>query len=112
MGILDTLAWLWDPRDKDQKAYDAWNKTEPLQRHTQELDVYIVGIEQPFKRVLTFEDFEIGGIFDTMRVNLDDEVSQWLARRGRNGVKIDDVWYSPSQIERIELGKKTVESIK
>jgi hypothetical protein len=42
---------------------------------------------------------------------IDSEVNRWLSGRTSNGIQVDGVWYSPNQIERIELGEKTVEEI-
>lgn len=110
MRILDTLKWLWDPRDAGEKAYDAWNTKTPLQRHMQTVFIYIKGQDTPFKRGLVYEDISLGSL-GNYRVDIDDKVTTWLGRRGTKGVKIDNVWYAPDQIERIEIGEKTVESI-
>lgn len=105
MALFDTLKWLWDPRTEEQKRY----QTDPLRRYTQDLRIYIKGIEKPFEVTLRFEDEEYGDWM--MRVDLDDEVNEWLGRRAERGVTIDDVWYAPNMIERIERGEKTVEPI-
>jgi hypothetical protein len=110
MGLFDTLKWLWDPREPEQKAYDAWDKATPLQRHRQTLLIYIKGQSEPFVRILEYEDVSVGDL-GNWRVDLDDKVRGWLGRRGTKGVQIDSVWYSPDQIERIEIGEKTVEPI-
>lgn len=105
MGIIDTLKWLWDPRTEEQKRYE----TDPFRRYTQEVRVFIVGIEKPFERVLEYQDCELNGwIF---RVDFDGKVRNWLNRRGEKGIKLDDVWYPPAMIERIELGGESVEEI-
>ena len=104
MGLFATLKWLWDPRDDAQKAYDAWDETTPLQRHTQHLLIYIKDLRPPFERTITFEDYNIGGL-GNIRVDAEDKVNEWLAKCGTNGIKIDSVWYAPEQILRIELGK-------
>jgi hypothetical protein len=109
MGLIDTLKWLWDPTTEEQRQYRAWNAQTPLQRHIQHIRIYIKGIDVPFKVTLKFEDKELGDWL--MRVDLDDDVRAWLSRRAKNGVTVDDVWYAPNMIERIELGEKTVESI-
>lgn len=103
MGLFATLKWLWDPRDADEKAYDAWDKRTPLQQHTQHLTIYIKDAETPFERTLGFKDFKISS-FGNFRINVDREVRDWLDKCGTTGVKIDNVWYSPDQIVRIELG--------
>lgn len=110
MSIVDTLKWMWDPRDKDEKEYDSWDTATPLKRHTQIMNVYIKNIEQPFNRMLEYEDRHIGS-FGNLRVDLNDEVSKWLAQRGTKGIRIDTVWYSPEMIERIELVDTLVEDI-
>ena len=110
MGLIDTLKWLWDPREPEQKAYDAWDAVTPLQRHTQHLQIYIKGQAEPFARILEYQDKNYGSL-GNWRIDLDDRVSEWLGRCGTKGVQIDSVWYSPDQIERIELGEKTVEPI-
>lgn len=111
MGIIDTLKWIWDPRDPDKKEYDAWDRATPLQRHTQTLTIYIKGQETPFVRVLEYEDRNLGDL-GNWRVDLDSRVREWLGRRGTKGIQLDNVWYAPDQISRIELGEKTVEPIK
>lgn len=105
MGIVDTLKWLWDPRTEEEKRYE----TDPLLRYTQEVRVFIVGIEKPFERVLNYQDGELNGFL--FRVDFDLKVRNWLDRRGEKGIKLDDVWYPPAMIERIELGEHTVEEI-
>jgi hypothetical protein len=106
MGLVGTLKWLWDPRSKEQKRYDE----DPLQRHTQTLHIYIKGVPEPFVRVLDYEDTKYGSL-GVFRVDLDCRVNEWLVNRGTNGVKIDQVWYAPDQIVRIEIGKHTVEML-
>ena len=105
MGLTDTLKWLWDPRTEEQKRYE----TDPLRRYTQTLYVYIKGIDTPFERVIDFEDIEVGDWY--MRVDLDNDVREWLNERAEKGVIIDKVWYAPDQIVRIEIGEHTVEDI-
>lgn len=106
MGIIDTLKWLWDPRTDEQKRYE----TDPLRRYTQEVQVYIKGIETPFDRIIEFEDTEYGDWL--MRVDIDCDVQEWLDNRAKKGVMIDNVWYSPAQIDRIKIGNVTVEDLK
>lgn len=106
MQLIDTVKWLWDPRSKEQKRYDE----DPLQRHTQTLHIYIKDMSEPFVRVLDYEDTRYGSL-GVFRVDLDCRVNEWLVNRGTNGVKIDQVWYAPDQIVRIELGEQTVEVI-
>jgi hypothetical protein len=55
------------------------------------------------------KDVEINGWL--WRVDLDQEVRDWLNKRAVKGVRIDDVWYPPDQILRIEIGEHTVEMI-
>jgi outer membrane receptor for ferrienterochelin and colicin len=55
------------------------------------------------------KDVEVGGWL--WRVDLEDEVRSWLNKRAVKGVRIDDVWYPPAMIERIEIGKHTVEML-
>src|SRR6056297_1381696 len=105
MGIINTLKWLWDPRTEEEKRYE----TDPLRYYTQEVRVFINNIETPFERVLEFEDREISDWI--LRVNLEDDVRDWLNKRGEKGIRIDNVWYPPAMIERIELGEHTVEEI-
>ena len=105
MGIVSTLKWLWDPRTDEQKSYE----TDPLCRYTQEVRVFINGIEEPFVRILEYEDMEFGDWI--YRAFIDDKVKEWLDHRGEKGIKLDDVWYPPAMIERIELGEQTVEEI-
>ena len=110
MGLFDTLKWLWDPREPEQRAYDAWDKQTPLQRHIQHLQIYIKGQAEPFARILEYQDQNYGSL-GNWRIDLDDRVSEWLGRCGTKGVQIDSVWYSPDQIERIEIGEKIIEPI-
>jgi hypothetical protein len=110
MNLIKTLKWLWDPRTEEEKAYDAWNAATPLRLHTQTVMVYIKNTEKPFVRVLEFKEFEFGSM-GKWRVNLDERVADWIAFRFTNGIGINSVWYAPNQIERIELGEKTVEPI-
>lgn len=110
MGLFDTLKWLWDPREPEQRAYDAWDKQTPLQRHTQYLKIYIKGRAEPFEQKLEYEDCNLGDL-GNWRIDLDDKVKEWLEKRGTRGVRIDNIWYAPEQIERIEIGEKTVEPI-
>lgn len=105
MGLVDTLKWLWDPRTEEQVKYE----TDPLRRYTQTLTIYIKGIETPFERVVEFEDTEFGDWL--MRVDLDNDVRDWLDKRAKKGVTIDKTWYAPDQILRIEIGEHTVEEI-
>jgi hypothetical protein len=105
MGIIDTLKWLWDPRSEDEKRY----KTDPLRKHSQKLKVYLRDTEQPLEITFTRSDFQTG--FGPLRYDIDYEVNRWLRGRTSNGIQVDGVWYSPNQIERIELGEKTVEEI-
>lgn len=104
MGVIDTLKWLWDPRTEEEKRY----MSDPLRRYTQQFLIHIKGIEEPFDRTVSFEDVDFGNDW-MIRINLEYEVQEWLNRRAEKGVKIDDVWYSPAMIERIELGKSWVE---
>lgn len=105
MSIIEKLKWFWDPRTEEEKRY----KADPLRRYTQEVRVFINDVEAPFERVLEFEDEDISGwIF---RVDFEKDMHNWLNRRGDKGVLIDDIWYPPAMIERIELGKHTVEEI-
>jgi hypothetical protein len=106
MGLVDTLKWLWDPRTDEQKRYE----TDPLRRYTQHLTVYIKGVGKPFERYIEFEDSNFGDWY--IRVDLDDDIREWLNNRAKKGIKVDDVWYPPDMIERIELGEHTVEEIK
>ncbi len=106
MKLIDTVKWLWDPRSKEQKRYDEG----PLQRYIQTLNIYIKDVPDPFVRVLDYEDTRYGSL-GVFRVDLDCRVNEWLVNRGTNGVKIDQVWYAPDQIVRIELGEQTVEVI-
>jgi len=105
MSIIEKLKWLWDPRTEEEKRYE----TDPLRCYTQEVRVFINNIETPFERVLEFEDREISDWI--LRVDFDYDMRDWLNRRGEKGIRIDDVWYPPAMIERIELGKHTVEEI-
>lgn len=114
MGIVSTLKWLWDPRTEDEKSYSKWSEQAPLQRRTQELVIYIRDRTEPFRCDYTQEDFRTSdwtfrrasndGIFN-------DYLNEWLGERGSKGIRIDDIWYSPEMIERIELGESVLEAI-
>lgn len=105
MGIVSTLKWLWDPRTEEEKSYEA----DPLRRYTQEVHVFINGIEEPFVKTLEYEDREFGGWI--YRAFIDDKVKEWLGHLGEKGIKLDNVWYPPAMIERIEIGELIVEEI-
>lgn len=105
MRLVDTLKWLWDPRSEEQKRYE----TDPLCCYTQQFLIHIKGIEQPVDCSIALKDVEVGGWL--WRVDLEDEVRSWLNKRAVKGVRIDDVWYPPAMIERIEIGKHTVEML-
>ncbi len=105
MGLVDTLKWLWDPTTEKQKRYE----TDPLRRYTQTLTIYIKGIDTPFERVLEFEDVSVGDW--EFRVDLDNDVRDWLDKRSEKGVTIGKTWYAPDQIVRIEIGEHAVEEI-
>lgn len=114
MGIVSTLKWLWDPRLEDEKAYSKWSGQAPLQRRTQELFIYVRDRSEPFCCEFEKTDFRTSdwtfrrasndGIFN-------DYLNDWLGERGSKGIRIDDIWYSPEQIVRIELGKQNLEAI-
>ena len=105
MGLIDTLKWMWDPRTDEQKRYE----TDPLRCYTQTLHIYIKGIDTPFNRVLEFKDIQCGDWF--IRVDLARDVRDWLGNRAKKGVTIENVWYAPDQIVRIEILEHTVEKI-
>lgn len=105
MSFIDTLKWMWDPRTEDEKRYE----TDPLRRYTQNFRIYIKGVEQSIDCSISLKDVEINGW--VWRVDLDQEVRDWLNKRAVKGVRIDDVWYPPEQILRIEIGEHTVEMI-
>jgi hypothetical protein len=105
MGLIDTLKWLWDPRTEEEKRYE----TDPLRQYTQKFLIYIKGIDEPFARNLIFTDVDADGWM--FRVNLERAVSKWLAQRGVDGVEIDDTWYPPDMILRIEMGEHTVKEL-
>ncbi len=105
MGLLATLKWLWDPRSEEDKRY----VTDPLRRYTQNFVIYIKGVDTPFERYVEFEDANYGDWY--IRVDIDDDVREWLNKRAKNGIKLDDVWYPPNMIERIEVGNVEVTDI-
>lgn len=114
MKMLETLKWLWDPRSDEQKAYAKWEQETPLQRRTQELVIYIRDREEPFRCDYKQEDFQSGD-WSWRRASsvsvFNGYLNDWLNDRGSKGIRIDDVWYSPEVIERIELGKSVLEPI-
>jgi hypothetical protein len=106
MGIVSTLKWLWDPRTEEQKRYE----TDPLRRYTQQFMIYIKDIETVFEKNIVFEDQDFGSDW-ILRVHIKSDVQNWLDARAEKGVKLDDAWYPPAMIERIEVGELTVEEI-
>lgn len=106
MGLIATLKWLWDPRTEEDKRY----VTDPLRRYAQHFKIFIKDIDEPFNRYVEFED---ECHFDdwVYRVDLDDEIRDWLSNRAKNGIKIDNVWYAPNKIDRIEIGDVEITEI-
>lgn len=104
MGLIATLKWLWDTRSDEEKAYDVWDKITPLHRKTQTMKIFIKDLAEPVEVTFSIKDRMTG--FGTWRVteNFNDCASEWLDARGKNGIRIDDVWYAPEQIVRIECG--------
>jgi hypothetical protein len=105
MGIINILKWLWDPRTEEQKRYE----TDPLRFYKQNFVIYIKGVDEPFKRYIDFEDRKFGDFI--LRVDLEDDVHEWLDKCAKRGIRFDNVWYPPDQILRIEIGEHTVEEI-
>ena len=106
MGIISTLKWLWDPRTEEDKKY----MSDPLRRYTQQCIIHIIGVEEAFEKNIAFEDQDFYNDW-VFRVDIKHDIQNWLAARAEKGIKLNDVWYPPSMIERIELGKVTVEEI-
>lgn len=114
MSFIEKLKWLWDPRTEDDKAYAKWNAETPLQCRTQRLRVYIQGEAEPILTDYVQEDWEQEGYtmrWATSDTSFNRHLTDWLARRGTNGIKIDNVWYSPESIVRIELGESVLEDL-
>ena len=105
MGLFSTLKWMWDPRTAEEKAYEQWDKTAPLRRKTQTMTVYIKDIADPIAVSFSLKDRITG--FGTWRVTeyFEDYANDWLKERAKHGIRIDDVWYSPDQLVRIECGE-------
>lgn len=115
MSFIKKLKWFWDPRTDEDRAYAKWNQETPLQRRTQTLDVYIKNRETPITVTYSQEDIQTGGMgklrWASNENTFDLFLKEWLSNRGSQGITIDSVWYSPESIERIELGKQTVEDL-
>jgi hypothetical protein len=106
MGLISTLKWLWDPRTEEQKT----SQKGPLRRFTQHCIIHIIGVEETFEKYIVFEDKDFYDDW-VFRVDIKHDIKNWLGARAEKGVKLNDVWYPPSMIERIELGELTVEEI-
>jgi hypothetical protein len=109
MSLLEKLKSMFDTRTEAEKAYE----TDPLRRRKQHMKVYIKDISAPFIKIYSQEDEKY---YDCVfrNANLDpfnSDLNRWLAKRGSDGIRIDDVWYGPESIVRIELGQQTVEEL-
>lgn len=114
MGLFSALKWIWDPRTEEDKIYDDWDKKTPLQIREQTLFVFIKDLKEPL--VVTFSRKDWNGGFGTMRwasdkKTFDSLLAEWIGDRGHLGIHIDSVWYSPKNIERIELGDSELKPI-
>lgn len=114
MKLLEALNNFLDSRSDEEKAYDSWNAKTPLQRRVQRLRVYIQGEAEPILTDYVLKDRKDG--FGTMRWASNEDtfnsmLRDWLNRRGTKGIQIDNIWYSPKSIVRIDLGEQTIEAI-
>ncbi len=109
MSLIEKLKSMFDTRTEAEKAY----QNDPLRRRTQYMKVYVKGLDKPLIRVYSREDFTVGHyMFRNADVNsFNPDLNRWLAERGSNGIRIDNIWYAPESIDRIELGEQTVEEL-
>lgn len=107
MGLFKTLKWLWDPRSDEDKAYAAWDAATPLQTHTQYFTVWLTGIAEPFELSTKFHDFSAGGL-GNMRMDVEYCTQSMSDKWGAKGITIRGVFYPPSRIEKIEIGRVDV----
>lgn len=109
MTLIEKLKWFWNPQTEAEKAYE----TDPLRRRNQFMKVYVKGLDKPLDRVYSQEDFgNHDWVFRNANENsFNSDLNNWLAKRGSNGIRVDNVWYAPESIERIELGEQTVEEL-
>lgn len=105
MSFIETVKWLWDPRTEEEKMCE----DGPFRRYTQEFLIFIKGIASPHIHQYIVQDMECGPI--DIRVDINHNIQKWLENRANLGVRVKDTWYPPEQIERIEIGKQTVEII-
>ena len=109
MSLLEKLKSMFDTRTEVEKAYEM----DPLRRRTQYMKVYIKDISAPFIKIYSQADKKYNDLV-FRNANLDSfnsDLNCWLAKRGSDGIRIDDVWYGPESIVRIELGQQTVEDL-
>ena len=114
MGIVNTLKWLWDTRTEDERAYSKWSKQAPLQRRTQQIFVYIKDREEPLSCNVVDTDVRTSDWTYRRASNeniFNDYLNDWLGERVSKGIRIDNVWYSPETIVRIEMGESRLEAI-
>lgn len=109
MSLIEKLKWFWNPQTEEEKAYE----TDPLRRRNQFMKVYVKGLDNPFVKVYSQEDVKVNDwVFrDANENSFNSDLNDWLAKRGSNGIRIDNVWYAPESIDRIELGQQTVEEL-
>lgn len=109
MSLIEKLKSMFDTRTEAEKAY----QTDPLRRRNQYMKVYVKGLDKPLIRVYSREDFKVGAyMFRNADVDsFNSDLNRWLAGRGSNGIRIDNIWYAPESIDRIELGEQTVEEL-
>lgn len=114
MGIVEKLLWIWNPQTQEQKDYAKWDKSAPHQQRTQKLLVYIKDIDDPLVYDYVVKDWAIGKEnfrWASVERNFNIHIKHWIEERACEGIFIDDVWYGPESILRIELDKQTLEDL-
>ena len=109
MKLLEALNNFLNPQDDQEKAYNLWNAKTPLQRRVQRLRVYIQGESEPILTdyILKDREFSVGKMrWASNEDKFNRMLRDWLKSRGTKGIQIDNIWYSPESIVRIELGEK------
>jgi hypothetical protein len=114
MKLIEKLKWLWDPRTDKQKAYAEWDRSAPLMRRTQQIEVHIIDLFGPLTTSYSVEDWESG--FGNERWASNEElfdyfVQEWINKCMKTGFQFEGVRYAPATIDRIVLGDKTLEEI-
>ena len=89
-------------------------KVKKNHRRVQSLNVYIKGISKPFEINFVREDYKIGQWRCDEASNLETfeiHLKTYLDARGTKGIRIEDTWYSPASIDKVELGKMSYQEL-